>query len=76
MINQRANLSWALAILIMSTILINIIFTFGHITVSIYRWIKGRCIKNEQNISEKYKEEGINKEKRIEDNSVNEEQRK
>jgi hypothetical protein len=37
MMTLRCEISWALAILIMSTILINIIFSFGHIGVSLYR---------------------------------------
>ena len=42
MMSLRSEISWALAILIMSTILLNIIFSFGHIGVSLYREIKRR----------------------------------
>jgi len=41
--NIRAQILWALGILIMSTKLVNVIFSFGNIAISLYRKIKSRC---------------------------------
>ncbi len=70
MINIRVQISWALAILIISTILFNVIFSFGHIAVSLYRKIKSRCNANNLNSSKKYVEQVNKEETRIEDNSI------
>jgi hypothetical protein len=56
LINQRAQISWVLAILILSMILANIIFSFGHIGVSFYRWIKRRWNDRKLKLRQKYDE--------------------
>lgn len=42
-INMRAQISWSLAILIVSIIFINLIFSFCHFAYTFYRWIKRHC---------------------------------
>jgi len=54
----------------MTTIIANIIFTFGHIAVSYYRRIKRRCNEKKSNSRKKYIKQENKDETRIEDNSV------